>query len=63
MLSYKVFSDDNETAVCSQCDPSYWIYCPPDFGECRPEGACSPDVNNCGPDYNENCIPECHPEE
>ncbi|WP_418476373.1 hypothetical protein [Dialister invisus] len=46
-----------------ECDPSFWVNCPPDAGSCYPDGTCNPDVNDCGPDYGGDCFPEagCFP--
>ncbi len=52
-----------ESISASECDPNYWFHCPPDEGYCNPDELCDPDVNDCGPDWGEDCIPDCHPQE
>ncbi len=61
MLSYEIFSGND--GCSGECDPNYWTNCPPDAGECNPHGVCGPDVNDCGPDHDTDCLPDCHPEE
>ena len=67
MLSYEEFSSSGDIAMeCSpsgECDPNYYVICPPDVDECSPDDVCRPDVNECGPDYDENCVLDCHPQE
>jgi len=31
--------------------------------DCGPDWGCSPEVSSCGPDYGEDCMPDCGPED
>lgn len=60
MFEIQNLTELNDSFVDNPCDPDYYVICGPDVGS----DECSPEVNDCAPDYGEDdiCLPECSPE-
>ncbi len=59
MLTCECLTKVSNSMFCSSCDLDYYVICGPDAGSSE----CSPEVNMCGPDYDTDCVPDCHPNE